>query len=1406
MDSFMNNDKNIRISRFISAEFLPAIEKFKLARELLKKWSRETDAMIYQLCSECSDKLYEAVEHFLREAINSDTSNIHSLVGLCNKIMDDNRFADIELAVFVAKKEPRNASTHNGRLEELGDYQRIIDNLVKLVHVIAPTQIIGDIEDINEKFDYNKFWYDVEEFSAENTHYILMIDPINDMDYNTVESVLSFPWSMILDFDGREMKGKVQKGVFANPNAQMCDINSVKEQGISEVTFRLKKPVYMSMEKGVAPRRFSEWNKKDKSNFEYFVGKSKTLEKDRVIIAVAKGKDKITELFLEKIIDEYGSDNVRIIFLEGNFNEDQIYEMKYQYNDFCYYQTSSVLISLSEIAKHRHIDYIATTKICKGIVLPSYDGTRNISNKALIDNLNQYFEVLDIDKGKTVDNIYSEEDFLKGELISWEALNLEYDILTVSEERYLKFICDLENSLKTVSSKHKLFSLLHKPGFGGTTLSRRIAWDIHTLFPVVLLKNYSSSETWSILTSLYENVKRGILIIADESNVSRTDIENVQKEVQNSIFPVVLLNVSRIRYKLNERAKGEQTLYLNVMEPEIYGKIAQKCEILAKKKFDKKIIEKRKKLIERIEMQDRCPLLVGLHFLEDLFEGTQQYVSKFIQELENEYNGTEIKEAMCIISICDYFGQKKAFPVLLERLLNPTHLRGYNVKNSLKKVQDLCKFTVVNGCTYVESKHYLLSKEIMQQLFVQQGSSNNWKDYVVIWGKKIIDLSISVCETKIDPDLQSLLKDIFIENRETEYLKGKFSVLLESCSIERDKEQILQYLAESFEKYINEFIEIESEMYNEHQLLAHLWGHLGRFYSQKGSSNNFTKAEDCCKRALDYSEKIGKYDYIILHIAGDSVSKRIKMVLDSCDDFTDLQKNIDVIVDGITEARDYFCKSISCGNEQYGNVGLLTLWSQFFLKFFSITGIDNIFNMQKVENICKKLGDNELNEWIVSEITDFVELIEYIDVEEYSETAQSIIYDVKSDMDAYMKYSRKNNVLGELNNYLTKLTAMSIKDSEKISNVKRMIVRNILTKYYDDTKHTYSKFLNVDKNTKSDLALVLRYLGDNIGQDTRTRNDFVLWFKLMRYSDENTDDAIRKGHQWLEYQEALGEKDYLPLYYLYILYYLHALDGYNNSINEAEKFRTKCRKVCEEKRNDQFKLNYDRVRDWLGNGKGLKRLLDDREADYTKLLSDERYTTVQGRFKEADPSSRRIYGYMEITEPVFLKGTKVFFKPNECGVSGRQIGHLFEFKIGFSLERLVAFDKSVRDISENLTENKIDIKEIGPIKKKNVTVGDIAHIRFFMYQKEKNRLKGIISENGKYAFLYKREVSYDTFISDSDMEMYVCADNGNPIEVKIIEYNDKFDYYIVSLKQVILGESSIQKEGDFYKALKNIKF
>ena len=39
------------------------------------------------------------------------------------------------------------------------------------------------------------------------------------------------------------------------------------------------------------------------------------------------------------------------------------------------------------------------------------------------------------------------------------------------------------------------------------------------------------------------------------------------------------------------------------MEPEIYEKIEQRCETLAKKKFDERIITKRKNAIQAVNLQ-----------------------------------------------------------------------------------------------------------------------------------------------------------------------------------------------------------------------------------------------------------------------------------------------------------------------------------------------------------------------------------------------------------------------------------------------------------------------------------------------------------------------------------------------------------------------------------------------------------------------------------------------------------------------------------------------------------------------------------------------------------------------------------------------------------------------------------
>lgn len=1405
MEKYSNNDYKVRCTRYLNVEYMEAVKKYKLAVNSLENWSREEDPYIYKLCSECSENLYKAVEHFIREAINDPSLDEKDLTlkNLCEKLLEDERFENIEFSVFVTKKEPRNTSTHKGRLIEFSDYYRIFVNLQRLIKIVYPEAVVGNLDLCELNFDYNKFRFKCEDFDAENCHYILVTDPINDVEQQVIDKLMSLPWSMVVDFDGKGTKGKIGKNVLNKDNAQICDLEHVKKQGINEVTFKLKEIVYIAMENRATPRKAVQWDRRHKENFEFWIEKSNTLEKNKAIIVLAKTYDQSIKIFLEKIIDVYGTENVRIIFLENAFTNEQKEELDEIYSDYELFESPSLLYSINTIASHITIkEDERISKCIDGSLLPGYDKEVVVEDKALIDNMLQYFEILDLNKGKDVSNAYSEEEFLKGEIVSWEALKLGYDVLPVEKEIYNKFIEEIRINLKTVQSEVRIFYLLHKPGFGGTTLARRIAWDFHTEFPTLILNKYNVAETWGLLTAFYENVRKGIFIVADESEVAKEEIEELEKEAKNSVFPIAVLRVSRIGSFTNIRRKDERKqkeLYLNVISNECSDKLKMKCKSLAIKKFEKQEVERREDKLKKIEQEELCPLIIGLFFLEELFEGTKDYIKRFVKEINDETSASNIKKAMIIISMCDYFGQKSVYPAILEEVVNPSHVLDFSISTYMKSVKPLFIFKKNNGAIYVKSRHYLLSKEIMAQLLIEEGESTNWKDYIAEYSMFFVDKTIEVCNQKIVPDLQVLLKDMFIENRDKEYLQGKFSVLIESCSTDEAKEKILVYLAEKYDQYINEEIDIEKSEYNEYQLLAHIWGHLARFYSSKGTMNNPSKAEDCSRKALNYSEKIGYYDYIILHIAGDTTSKRMQIVLDPINTIDDLKLDILDLVEGITEADDYFEKSIIYGNEEYGKVGQLTIWVKFLIKLFSFTNTTSVFNNVALENICSKLCRPDIHVWIQDGITKVIELLEYTNYENYSDTAQSIIYNLKTDF-APMLREKSSNVVGELNNYLGKLNAAPVKDSRKVANVKRMIVRNILSRYANEKTVLYETFESKDKKIRNDLSIVMNHLTDNINQEWQNNFDYVLWFNLAKYSDVSLDEAINCANRWLDYLKTQEIVDPRPYYYLYVLYYLRTLQGYTNSMHEAEKYIKACKKACEEKKKKNTTVNFSKVRDWFGNGKGLSCLVEDRIMDYSEMVNDERVRKVKGEFIEIDPSNRRVYGFISITEPVYLKGVKVFFKPLDCGVSSKQIGHIFEFKFGFSFERLVAFDKSIKDIT---VENKGKmISQKKNIVEREVSIGDKVHLDVKRYQREKKRLVGIIRENGKKGFLSQGEISYDRYISEADMEEYVSQEE---VEVQVIYYNEEYDFYGVSIRKLLLGADDVGHKGAMYNLLKDIK-
>jgi len=89
-------------------------------------------------------------------------------------------------------------------------------------------------------------------------------------------------------------------------------------------------------------------------------------------------------------------------------------------------------------------------------------------------------------------------------MADWSAirLNCDADISpSIRESLHHKLL----SSFTTDPSINHIYYLLHEPGYGGTTLGRRIAWDIHESYPVVVLKYYDN-KLINRINSLYKEL------------------------------------------------------------------------------------------------------------------------------------------------------------------------------------------------------------------------------------------------------------------------------------------------------------------------------------------------------------------------------------------------------------------------------------------------------------------------------------------------------------------------------------------------------------------------------------------------------------------------------------------------------------------------------------------------------------------------------------------------------------------------------------------------------------------------------------------------------------------------------------------------------------------------------------
>ena len=162
------------------------------------------------------------------------------------------------------------------------------------------------------------------------------------------------------------------------------------------------------------------------------------------------------------------------------------------------------------------------------------------------------------------------ENLYKGDRVTWISLNADHTITRREENnitiRVREKLHEHLHGLEAAKYATK-YVIYHSKGAGGTTLARKILWNLRKEFPCVILKsNYKHSEAKAKCTSLalktlYDDLQYPILMLVDEEPSFRT-IQHLTNCLQELHTPVVFLQVQRFYSSTQQEVRDSKDSFV----------------------------------------------------------------------------------------------------------------------------------------------------------------------------------------------------------------------------------------------------------------------------------------------------------------------------------------------------------------------------------------------------------------------------------------------------------------------------------------------------------------------------------------------------------------------------------------------------------------------------------------------------------------------------------------------------------------------------------------------------------------------------------------------------------------------------------------------------------------------------
>lgn len=421
------------------------------------------------------------------------------------------------------------------------------------------------------------------------------------------------------------------------------------------------------------------------------------------------------------------------------------------------------------------------------------------------------------------------EDFLRGQQIEWYELGLHFDVdRDISERLERQIRRDLEAN-RTVR-----VNLFHSPGAGGTTLARRIVWNVHRTFPCAVLRRLAPEETTERLYRIASITGLALLLVIDGAVLSDRQVEQLFEELRSRQIPVVLLQVLRRFYAHEAR---ERSFYLpGTLDPVESRRFAEV--------FSRSAPQKRgalETLASSLESKQRSPFYFGLLVFEREFLALSPYVNARMRDLS-----PTSRRILTLIALVHHYAQQ-AIPVqIFANLLGLP--RDRPVKLELVMAPGALELLIEPSSGTWRTMHELIAMEILEQ---ELGGADRrlWKQNLSTIVIEFIDICASSAAAPPESLLETLRRAlIYRDNVDLTGSEGaaikRFSHLIDDIPSREGSLEVLKQLVNS---YPNE---------------AHFWAHLARFYSLKMKSPN--DALVSIEKALALEDE----DHLLHHMKG----------------------------------------------------------------------------------------------------------------------------------------------------------------------------------------------------------------------------------------------------------------------------------------------------------------------------------------------------------------------------------------------------------------------------------------------------------------------------------------------------------------------------------------------------------